>query len=63
MEKYDKYVDNVSAYEVLEDQAQLDAKQARLEEERAQLEKERAEFEKQKAILTAQASRTLQAMH
>ena len=57
MEKYDKHVDNVSAYEVLEDQAQLDAKQARLEEERAQLEKERAEFEKQKAKEEAAAQK------
>ena len=49
MGKYDKYIDNVSAYEMLEDQAQLDEKQAQLEAERAKLEKEREEFEKQKA--------------
>lgn len=49
MEKYDRYVDNESAYEILEEQARRDQEQARLEAERAQLEKERAEFEKQKA--------------
>ena len=49
MSKYDEYVDNISAYEKLQNQAELEEKQARLEEERAQLEKEKAEFEKQKA--------------
>ncbi len=49
MGKYDEYIDNVSAYEMLEDQAKLDAKQAQLDEERAKLEKEREAFEKQKA--------------
>ena len=49
MGKYDEYIDNVSAYEMLEDQAKLDAKQAELDAERAKLEKEREEFEKQKA--------------
>lgn len=49
MGKYDTYVDNESAYEKLQDQAELEENQARLEAERAQLEKERAEFEKQKA--------------
>ncbi len=49
MGKYDKFVDNESAYEVLQEQAKRDEEQARLDAERAQLEKERAEFEKQKA--------------
>lgn len=49
MARYDTYVDNESAYEVLEEQAQTQAEQARLEAERAQLERERAEFEAQKA--------------
>lgn len=49
MAKYDTYVDNESAYEILMEQAETEAAQARLEAERAQLEKERAEFEKQKA--------------
>lgn len=42
MGKYDRSVDNESAYEILEEQANRD-------EERARLEAERAEFEKQKA--------------
>ena len=42
MGKYDRSVDNESAYEILEEQAKRD-------EERAALEAERAEFEKQKA--------------
>lgn len=49
MGKYDKYVDNESAYEVLQDQAEAAKERERLEAERAQLEKEKAEFEKQKA--------------
>lgn len=49
MEKYDSFVDNESAYEVLQEQARREEEQARLDAERAQLEKERAEFEKQKA--------------
>lgn len=49
MSKYDSYVDNESAYEILQKQAEQDAKQAQLEAERAQLEKERAAFEKEKA--------------
>ena len=49
MGKYDQAVDRESAYEVLEGQAELEAKEKALEEERIQLEKERAAFEKQKA--------------
>ena len=49
MGKYDEYVDNESAYEKLQDQAEIEEEKARLEEERARLEKERAQFEKQKA--------------
>lgn len=48
MEKYDKYVDNESAYEILESQRELEAKEKALEQEREQLEKEKAAFEKQK---------------
>ena len=48
MVKYDEYVDRESAYEVLEEQKELEAKEKALAEERAQLEKERAAFEKQK---------------
>ena len=48
MYKYDDYVDNISAYEVLNEQAKRDAEQAKLDAERAQLEKERAELEKKK---------------
>ena len=49
MSKYDSYVDNESAYEVLTEQAALSAEEARLAAERAAFEKEKAEFEKQKA--------------
>lgn len=49
MGKYDRSVDNESAYEILEEQAKRDEERARLEAERAALEAERAEFEKQKA--------------
>lgn len=48
MSKYDEYIDNLSAFEVLKNQAQIDEKQARLEEERVKLEKEKEEFQKQK---------------
>lgn len=57
MTKYDEFVDNISAYEVLNEQAELDAKQAELEAERARLEKEKAEFEKQKAKEEAAAEK------
>ncbi|MBR1476402.1 MAG: DUF853 family protein [Lachnospiraceae bacterium] len=49
MSKYDRAVDNESAYEILEAQAEKDAEAARLEAERLALQKEREEFEKQKA--------------
>ncbi len=49
MEKYDTAVDNISAYETLEEERAKAAEQAKLDAERAQLEKERAEFEAQKA--------------
>jgi hypothetical protein len=49
MSKYDKMVDNQSAYEVLNDIQAKDEEQAKLDAERAQLEKDKAEFEKQKA--------------
>ncbi len=47
MEKYDKYVDNVSAYEVLTGQIEQEEQAEQLAAEREQLEKEKAEFEKQ----------------
>ena len=49
MAKYDTAVDNVSAYEMLEEQRAEDAEKAKLAAEREQLEKERAAFEAQKA--------------
>lgn len=49
MAKYDQTVDNESAYEKLQDQAELEEEKARLEAERARLEKEREELEKQRA--------------
>ena len=49
MSKYDRAVDNESAYEILEAQAEKDAEAAKLEAERLALQKEREEFEKQKA--------------
>jgi len=48
MGKYDKSVDNESAYEMLADQKAADEEKAKLEAERAALEKEKAEFEAQK---------------
>jgi len=48
MSKYDQAVDNVSAYEQLEEQRAEDEEKAKLQAERDQLEKERAEFEAQK---------------
>ena len=49
MGRYDKYVDRESAYEVLEDRRELEAKEKALAEERARFEKEKEAFEKQKA--------------
>ena len=57
MGKYDEYIDRESAYEVLGDQKELDAKEKALAEERAQLEKEKAGFEKQKAREEAAAQK------
>ena len=57
MEKYDQYVDNESAYEVLNEQKELEAQQKALEEERLKLEKEREAFEKQKAKEAAAAQK------
>lgn len=48
MSKYDNSVDNPSAYEMLDEQAEREAKQAELEAEREQLEKEKAQLAKQK---------------
>lgn len=49
MSKYDVAVDNISAYEIINEQAVKDAEAEKLAAERAQLEKEKAEFEAQKA--------------
>ena len=59
MAKYDEYVDNWTAYEVLTDLAEAEEKEAALEAERAQLAKEREEFEKtkEKEALLAQKQR------
>ena len=45
MGKYDRSVDNESAYEILEEQAKRDEEQARLEAERAEFEKQKAKEE------------------
>ena len=55
MEKYDTAVDNLSAYEALEEQKNADAERAALEAERAALEKERAALEKEKAAAEEKA--------
>ena len=57
MGKYDNYVDNDSAYEVLLRQTKLEEEQAKLEAERAQLEKEKEQFEKQRAKEEAAAQK------
>jgi len=57
MIKYDRYVDNESAYEVLANRAETEAKQAQLDAEREQLEKEKAEFARQKAKEEAAAQK------
>lgn len=49
MTKYDESVDNVSAYETLEERKEREEEARRLEEERLRLEKEKAAFEAQKA--------------
>ncbi len=49
MGKYDRGVDNESAYELLEEKKSADEEKAKLEAERAALEKEKAEFEARKA--------------
>ena len=60
MSKYDKAVDSDSAYEMLERQAQEDARQAELEAERQALEKEKAAWEAQKAKEEAAAEKKRQ---
>ncbi|MBO4981401.1 MAG: DUF853 family protein [Lachnospiraceae bacterium] len=45
MSRYDRYVDNESAYEILTGQQAKEAEQAKLDAERAQFEKEKAEYE------------------
>ena len=55
--KYDAYVDNESAYEVLHGQAEVAAEEARLAAERAAFEKEKAEFERLKAKEDAAAEK------
>lgn len=45
MDKYDEDVDNVTAYEILNDQAELDAERAELEKEKAALAKQKEKEE------------------
>ncbi len=47
--KYKEAVDNISAYEKLEEQSKIDSEKAELERQKAELEKQKAELEKQKA--------------
>lgn len=49
MSKYDNYVDNESAFEMLNRQAEQDERELALQKEREEFEKQKAEFEKQKA--------------
>ena len=49
MEKYDRYYDSNSAYEVLTDQIKQEKEEAQLAAEREQLEKDRAAYEAKKA--------------
>ncbi len=53
--KYDRAVDNVSAYELLEKQAQEDAERAELEAEHAALEAEKEKLQKEKEKAEAAA--------
>lgn len=48
MAKYDTYVDNESAYEMLNKVAEQDEREQALQKEREEFEKQKAEFEKQK---------------
>ena len=57
MAKYGTAVDRESAYEMIQEQAEADAKQAELDAQKAQLEAEREEFEKQKAAEAAKAEK------
>ena len=55
--KYDRTVDNVSAYELLEKQVKEDAAQAELEAERAALEAEKEKLQKEKEKAEAAATK------
>ena len=55
--KYGTSVDRASAYEMIQEEAEVNAAQAELEAERARLEKERAELEKQRAAEQAKAEK------
>ena len=55
MSRYDETVDNLSAYETLEQRREEERQLSELEEQRLQLEKERAAFEEQKAKAEAAA--------
>ncbi|MBP3815543.1 MAG: DUF853 family protein [Firmicutes bacterium] len=57
MNKYDTYMDNESAYEVLHGQAQVAAEEAKLAAEREAFEREKEEFAKQKAKEEAAAEK------
>lgn len=60
MTKYDESVDNISAYETLEEQRAREEEARQLEEERIRLEKEKAAFEAQKAKEEAAAEKARQ---
>ena len=60
MTKYDQPVDNISAYETLQERKEREEEEKRLEEERIRLEKEREAFEAQKAKEEAAAEKARQ---
>lgn len=60
MTKYDKSIDNETAYEVLEKEKIKDAELKKLEEERLAFEKEKAEYEKEKKKLEEKEQRRIE---
>ena len=60
MTKYDDPIDNISAYETLQERKEREEEEKRLEEERIKLEKEREAFEAQKAKEAAAAEKAAQ---
>ena len=55
--KYDKSVDNESAFEVLQKQSEVDAERAELERQRAELEAEKEKLAKEKEKAAAEAAK------